>query len=82
METEFRIARESLNGQFNAEVLALRDYLKDISEEDLDNPKKAGEVISAIYYTNKGIEKIAHAMEYVDAWEENGDPPQFSYTKE
>ena len=82
METEeLRIARGSLLKQFDEEVLRLKDYLKDISEKDLLNPQKTGAIVEEIFCTCKGIEKIAHVMEYIDAWSENGDPPQFRYTR-
>lgn len=82
METELKIAEESLNNQFDQEILDLRDYLKDITKEKLLMPEIAAEAAEKIFYAFEGIKKISCVLNYVCAWEENGDPPQFHYTKE
>lgn len=79
---EFETARASLVGQAENEVLTLRNYLGSIDENDfLTNDQILSDAILRVFYVAEGLKKIANVLQYVDAWEENGDPPQLSYMK-
>ena len=79
---DFEIARKSLVGQAYKTILKLKDTLKDITQEDLYDDKKLNDIITAMFYADKDICQISSVLKYIDAWEENGDPPQLSYKKE
>lgn len=80
---DFEIARKSLVGQVDKTILKLKDDLKDITQEDLDNgDQKIMDIIKAILCASEDIRQISSVLRYIDAWEENGDPPQLSYKKE
>lgn len=79
--TEFGIARKSLIFQSEKEVINLKNYLNSISDDDIrgDDSKILGDAVLQIFLTGEGLKRLAGVMEYIDLWEENGDPPQLSY---
>jgi len=72
------IAYDSLCRQIDKEITRLRDYLKDLSDEDLKHPETCGDVIEQIFYANAGLQKLASVLGYIDCWMDNGDPPNLS----
>ena len=81
IQTEFRIAHESLTRQAVQEVKNLRECLNVIDPDALENDDGTAlaDAVERIIFACEGIRKIGYAQEYVEAWEENGDPPQLSY---
>ena len=78
---DFEIARKSLVGQIDNKILKLKDKLKDITQEDLDDYRKVADIVETIFYASEDIRQISSVLHYIVAWEENGDPPQLSYKK-
>lgn len=81
---DFETARKSLTCQVIREVKNLREYLSAIDPEELENDGgyMLADAIEKIVFVSEGIKKINYAQEYIDAWEENGDPPQLNYRNE
>lgn len=79
-DVEIEIARESLLRQAEDEVMSLRTYLGAIDERMLRSEEVIlGATVEKLLITTKSIENIASVLRYLNAWEENGDPPQLSY---
>ena len=75
----FNEVRTNLINDIDKEILSLKHFLEGVDEEKVINdPEICAEVAERIFYAAEGLKKISSVLEFIDGWEENGDPPQLS----
>lgn len=76
---DFENVRIDLSNGIDHEILALKHFMESIDENTFgDDPETTAAICERIFYTAKGLEKLADVLSFVDCWEENGEPPQLS----
>ena len=80
-EEEFKDIREHNIGQIERVILETREKMIAYDKNDiLEREDVVNDLIEAIVAAYDGIKKVASVIEFMDAWEENGDVPSLGYS--